>query len=523
MADNQLWQFFRRHLGTLILIGVILIAVWFRFYQLDKLPPGLHPDEAANGQDIFRMIDHHDFRIFYNTNGPREALFFYFQAIFVLLLGNTILALRLAPAIFGTLAVIAAYFLATDWFGRRVGFISAFFFAINPWATTVTRDGFRATMVPVVIVVVAYLAGRAFKTGRTKYFVLSGIVFGLGFYTYPAYSLMVLAALACGVYLFFARRHWLSRNKRALMLGFVSLVITLLPYLTYTALHPRDTSARAAGTSFLNKNLNGGRPLATLIDGVTKTALMFNFRGDENYRHNLGGEPMLDIFVGLMFVLGLLVALYNIERPKYFALLAIFGTMLLPAALTAEGLPHGLRAIGVLATVFILAGIGLNYLLSRWYVIFPINSLARNIGLGLILVLLILTAIKGYKQYFVAWAQDPKTYQAYSEDMVAIGNYLNSHDKKNEKAYLLVDGYSIKTVDYLTHKKTPWQRLELTDLKNLPLSKDHQLFIIQDSANNELEKEIIETLKAKYPNGHLREEFSSFNNQRLFYTFEVNS
>ena len=71
---------------------VIALAIFFRFYKLNTLPPGLHPDEAANGLDIFRILENHDWRIIYNTNGPREALFFYLQAIFVYFMGNTILA-----------------------------------------------------------------------------------------------------------------------------------------------------------------------------------------------------------------------------------------------------------------------------------------------------------------------------------------------------------------------------------------------------------------------------------------------
>ena len=53
------------------------------------MPPGLHPDEAANGLDVISIIDHHNVQVLYNTNGPREALFFYLQAIFVFFLGAT--------------------------------------------------------------------------------------------------------------------------------------------------------------------------------------------------------------------------------------------------------------------------------------------------------------------------------------------------------------------------------------------------------------------------------------------------
>src|SRR5437870_223074 len=100
---SPLISFVKRHWQLLGLLLIVALAISYRFWQLNHLPPGLHPDEAANGLDVFRILEKHDFRPLYNTNGPREALFFYLQAFFVWLFGNTILALRLAPALFGSL------------------------------------------------------------------------------------------------------------------------------------------------------------------------------------------------------------------------------------------------------------------------------------------------------------------------------------------------------------------------------------------------------------------------------------
>ena len=73
----------RKYLPWLILGLILLLAIFFRFYKLDSLPPGLFPDEAANGLDIFGILERQDYRVVYNTNGSREALFFYMQAVFV--------------------------------------------------------------------------------------------------------------------------------------------------------------------------------------------------------------------------------------------------------------------------------------------------------------------------------------------------------------------------------------------------------------------------------------------------------
>lgn len=525
MANNQssLLKIIHKHLGVIILVAIVILAIFFRFYKLADLPPGLHPDEAANGLDIFRMIEHHDFRVLYNTNGPREALFFYLQAIFVLILGNSILALRLAPAIIGTAAVIMAYLWAADWFGRRAGLLAAFIFAVSPWAVTITRDGFRASMVPLIIASVAYLAGRAYKTQKVGFYIAAGAVTGLGLYTYVAFQLFAGIAFLALVYLIIWRRSWFMRNWKKIALGLAAFLIVLSPMIVSTVKHPNDSFARSGGTSFMNKSLNGGKPLQTLADSVSKTLLMFHLKGDANYRHNLGGLPMLNVFVGIMFLLGVFVCLARLGRIKYFMLLAIFGTMLLPAALTAESLPHALRAVGSMPAVFIIAAVGINYFLTRWYTTFPVNGVARNVGAGLIGLLLLLTAFQGYKQYFVAWAQDPKTYDAYAEDMVQAAYWLNEQGGVGNTAqfkqnYLVVDGYSVKTVEYLSHKKADFSRLDLGDLRNLPIGNGKKLFVVGVNGNTDA---ALEVLRAKFPSGHLGPHYSPFSDKILFYSYEV--
>ena len=98
MKKASLRNFNKRYLPWLLFGLIVALAIFFRFYKLNVLPPGLHPDEAANGLDIFRILENKDYRIIYNTNGPREALFFYLQAIFVATMGNTILALQIGRA-----------------------------------------------------------------------------------------------------------------------------------------------------------------------------------------------------------------------------------------------------------------------------------------------------------------------------------------------------------------------------------------------------------------------------------------
>lgn len=87
---------------------------------------------------------------------------------------------------------------------------------------------------------------------------------------------------------------------------------------------------------------------------------MFNLRGDLNWRQNISGSPQLLLPVGLLFLLGIWVALRGSGREtglknrllnSYSFPLWWIAIMLLPEELTAEGIPHALRSIGVLPGV----------------------------------------------------------------------------------------------------------------------------------------------------------------------------
>jgi 4-amino-4-deoxy-L-arabinose transferase-like glycosyltransferase len=511
-------EFISRHRYK-IAIGLILaLAAFFRFWQLAGLPPGLHPDEAANGLDVFRILEHHDFRPFYSTNGGREALFFYFQSIGVLIFGNTILGLRVAPAFLGTLAVGAIYLWISSWFGRRAGLLAALLLAVTPWAVTISRDGFRASELMLFVPLVLWLYTKAFQTGRNLWFALAGAALGLGFYTYIAFRMFPVALLGILVYLLIWRRTWLKQWWRRLALSLGVVAIVLIPMGIYTVQHPEDIAGRPGGVSFLNKDLNHGQPLQTLLDTTIKTALMFNIRGDENYRQNLGGQPELNIFVGVMFVLGIFISLTRLKHLRYAALLLVLSALLLPEVLTAEGIPHALRSIGALPAALALAAIGIIYVLKQWHAVFPLNRVARTGGTVAVAFLLVLTVYQGYVQYFVAWANSPDTYNAYAEDMVAISDYYDNHSF-NGKRYAVTGEYSMQTVEFLTHQHPNlYQRYNPGDVDAIPLDQG----VAKEFLTTETDKEkVLKRLELKFPNGKLSPHYSSFSGDELFVVYTV--
>lgn len=474
---KQWWRKIQRYIkhnrAAVALILIVGLAIFFRFWHLHDIPPGLYEDEAANGIDVFSIQDG-DIRPFYPANNGREGLFFYLQAIFVTIFGNSILALRMAPALIGVGAVVATYAMTKEWFGRRVGLLAAFITASAPWAVLMSRNGFRAGMMVLMVPLVAWLYTKAIKSRGWVWYVAAGASIGLGFYTYLAYRFIIAVVLLLLIFALIFYRQWLKQHFLKLFVSGLVALMVVLPLLVYGFQHPQEVFSTRSSVSITNAE----KPVVELAKNIGKTAIMFNVIGDSNFRHNLGGAPMLDAFIGIMFLLGLLLAVRRIKDWRYFSLLAIFSVMLLPMLLSAEGIPHALRSIGVLPVVFIFATLGIKELLGRWRSIFPRNPAALTLGLVIIGGALVLSTYYNYQRYFEAWANAPQTFEAYSEDAVAIAQYMI--ERPSGHYFVIIDGHRNNTVEYLAKHKVSYQRIDPQQLKDISTQADSLIIVDKD-------------------------------------------
>ena len=140
----------------LILLFVLLIATFFRFWKINILPPGLYPDEAINGNEaLFRAG-----KIFYPENNGREGLFINLVFISFSIFGPSILSLRIVSALIGTLTVLGLFLFTKELFTfsnkkspspERIALLASFFLSISFWHTNFSRIAFRGILLPFVL------------------------------------------------------------------------------------------------------------------------------------------------------------------------------------------------------------------------------------------------------------------------------------------------------------------------------------------------------------------------------------
>lgn len=518
-----------------ILFLVLIIASFLRLYNITQLPPGLYPDEAMNGANIQEALSPNGhFKVFYPENNGREGLFMAVQAIFVVIFGNEPWALRLASAFFGIFTVLGVYLLTKELFRNapdkpiiipeekqgseepkkflkinwgfdklktreKIALLSAFLIATSFWHINFSRIGFRAIMAPFFLTWGLYLLLLAFRklmtqtavSGlnlnlpilnhqpqpkliwglETKTFlaaIFTGIIYGLGFYSYIAYRATPLILFVIFSYWLFNFNEWRKEILKIFIIGIIFSLLVFAPLGYYFKTHPGDFMGRTGQVSVFSSD----HPLKDLSINILKTALMFDFSGDSNWRHNYSGRPEVFWPVGIMLVIGIYLGLkslikslipkkelelpiinpgdqiqskpFRLENKNYtFAFLVLFSWLFvagLSVIFSNEGIPHALRSILMISPIFILAGFGgiyfyQNYLSPKFRNNFPIKEKLFNWALIIFFIFLFMEA---YNTYFIQWGKNPETLGAFAQNYADIGREINNIPKEIPK-YIIVN------------------------------------------------------------------------------------
>jgi hypothetical protein len=325
-------------------------------------------------------------------------------------------------------------------------------------------------MVPLFSVLFFYFAYSVFKESserkRKIYAILAGISLALGFYTYPAFRLIIPIIGALFIVILLINREILKKYRTEMVIGFLIMLLILVPLLSYFIHHPFDFAGRAGYVSVFNKDQNHGDLIGTVLQVAKKTFFMFFTDGDLNWRHNVSGHSMLNPWISFFFALGILysvlIIILNLFKKTffkkdylqnwfvYFFMIMWFLGMLAPELLTVESIPHGLRAIGTIPVVFLFAAVAIDIFLRKFESSFKSRNISLLISLFLALFL-ITNLLYDYHLYFGISANSPEFYYAYRSDLTVVSDYLNQRSLK-DKTYLVLDTYSVQTPEFLTAK-----------------------------------------------------------------------
>ena len=216
----------------ILFLSIIILAIFLRFFGLDKFPPSLFSDEVDLGYQAYSLLktgkDYNgnllpiSFQSFADFRAP---LYIYTVVPLVAILGLNEWAVRLPAAFFGILAVYGIYFLVrTLGFGAWVGMISSFLLAISPWHLQYSRVGFEVTLMLSLLI----LGTACFISGlkNRSLLLISTVLFALTLYSYSTAKLFV-PIFVIGLIIIFAKELFkLSLKFKILLIFFFLLIAT---------------------------------------------------------------------------------------------------------------------------------------------------------------------------------------------------------------------------------------------------------------------------------------------------------
>jgi 4-amino-4-deoxy-L-arabinose transferase-like glycosyltransferase len=410
-----------------VLLAILAVAALLRFARLSDLPPAHYRDVAITAQDALRAASGHPCLHYVYD----EGLFANLMGLGFRVLGASDWTVRLPGALMGVLTCLGVIRLGRALGAPRAGACGAFLLAVSLWHVILSRSGFRAVMLPLVLVYALSFLVEGLRGGRISRMLIAGCLLGLAAHTYPASRVAPLfVALYVAAELGFDRSAW-TGAWRGLAVFAAAAALVALPMLLHYLHHPRDFNNPDRIVSIFSPRLAPGAAGRYLEQNLVLTLGMLHVRGDANWRHNLSGAPLLDPLTGILFLGGLVAALVMLRgglerlvaRPRGAGalLLAWVPVMLLPNLLSVEGVPHALRSAGALPAIALLAGFG---------AVLAGESLVRLLGaratLAIGLVAALALAGSTTYRYFVTWGESPEVFAAHDGAFRAAARMLRS-------------------------------------------------------------------------------------------------
>ncbi len=398
----------------LFLLVVVIWALFVRFMRLGSALPVLFGDEAPFAVDALRVSRGGHVSVFMPGHQGHPWLFPVIQAPFISMLGRTLLAVRIIPALVGTLTVPAVYGMARVMFNRRVAAVAALFLAGYPVHIHFSRIGINNIIDPLFGVLCFTLLWHGLRRDSRLAFALAGVALALSQHFYSGGRLFLVLMVGLLLYLAVLRRDILRARGRGLLIMLAATAITVWPtfsylYRTHLPLiyRARLTSIIAAtqGDSLLESAIASGE-VGKFLSSQLRQSLLGYIHTPDRFHFYAGHTAMLLPAAAVLFLLGVMWAAWRWWRPAEGLLLAwVLLTALLGGAMMRKT-PGYARYIVATPALAVLVGLGVvrttDYLARR---IAP--RLGRQRWLDwLVLSAVAILAFAGVRYYFVRHLED---------------------------------------------------------------------------------------------------------------------
>jgi 4-amino-4-deoxy-L-arabinose transferase-like glycosyltransferase len=375
-AENALmqfhfWEWINAHRNELLIIGMVtLMGMALRFYKLGQIPFVINGDEGRMGM-IAQSTDSGELSNLFALWENFGSFYLQFINFSIKIFGNTAFAIRLIPAIGGSLAIPAVYLFARQIAGKRIGLISSSLLVISHTHMNFSRTAavgyIQATwLVPLEL----YLLICGLKKHSSWRAALGGIILAIHFSIYLTSQIVVALLVVYLLVLLIFFRNWLKAAIKQVLIFWAGFGIMILPEATYFFQNPHLFMERLAmdGTiqsGWLTQQMasTGQGAFQILGERVLHAFLsIIYYPAIDFYGSPI---PMLSIVTAALFLLGLVILLVRRQSQETLLLNGYFWAVLLAVGLfSIPPSADSYRMLVALPAMLIMAAIGLDRVLD---------------------------------------------------------------------------------------------------------------------------------------------------------------
>lgn len=474
-----------------LLVLIILVASFLRFYKLTVNPPSLFGDELDLGYHAYSILKTgHDYQgnfmpiHFHSIAEWRTPLYLYSAVPTVAIWGITPLGVRVPAAIFGILGVLAIYlFVKKVTNNETVALTSAALLAISPWDLQYSRAGFEVTEMLFFLLTGLWLFIKSLDKPKwlwlsVFFLVLTPWVYSTAKFFTPLLIVFLLVS--------FRKEIFSMGRVNLIKAGVIGLIIGLpIAYSTlfgggaqrfgYISIFSDPTTESSVGSSrelaARVRGENGAGLSPSLIDKVVYNK--FTFWGDKIIKNYLGafstdflfikGDPNPRQSVGMgefyrieiiALILGIIFFFSDNRVDRKLKLLIGFLILSapIPSALTTDGSNHATRLILLLPLLIFLIAYGWFSLVRK------LTGRTKTFLICAIIVAYIVSTFFYLHEYYTAYSWNSERWWHYGWGPAI--TEIKSIDKDYDRVIISMSGEPawIFFAGYYQFDPAIWQR-----------------------------------------------------------------
>ncbi len=348
----------------LVLLAIISLSFSLRLWRIDEIPHGF----GQHG--VVHMVDGHaieysknlvprlmsgDFSAISEVSLDQHIPLAFIHSVAFYFTGHGFLEAKLVQVVFGTLAVLAIYFLGYYLAGEIAGLTAAALLGTSWWHIAFSRYDDAEHVLPILQTVLALLFTiRAAKFNRIIDYALCGLLTAFGWYIYATSQIVTVVVICFQFYKYVLSRAQLSRSWRGLLVFWIVFGVASIPHLNFY-LHKATSTVpiRAEYTTETNSGPYAIVELKNIPSNFAAAARQLFIRTNDGWVGKDYEAGFLGLIEASFFISALVFLIFQLRDPAFrdSAVLLIFFLILTPwpGVLTAEVVTRRLMLCGLWA------------------------------------------------------------------------------------------------------------------------------------------------------------------------------